>query len=59
MASGCMNSTTGKATAKLMPHFFRVSTVRTPPRPLATVLLMAQTNPVIGQTSRKLWIYRL
>jgi hypothetical protein len=39
-----------------MPQRCKVGMVNTACRPLATNVLMAVTIPVIGSTSKKLWI---
>jgi hypothetical protein len=49
-----MNNTQGKATNKLMPHLWSVDIVSTAFAPLATIVLIPVTIPVIGKTSRKL-----
>jgi hypothetical protein len=59
IASGCMISTIGKATKKLIPHLFNVATVNRADRPFATSVFTPVTMPVIGSTNRKLWMYRL
>ena len=57
--SGAIMSTQGNATNVLIPHRCRKGIVKTDSSPLATIVLIADTIPVMGSTSRKLWIYRL
>lgn len=58
-ANGAISSTAGKAIAKLIAHFTKVSTVNISEAPRATNVFIAVTIAVIGNTKRKLCTYGL
>lgn len=53
-ANGATSSTAGKAIAKLIAHLSSIAKVNTAAASLATIVFIAVTNPVMGNTSKKL-----